>query len=171
MKGLIRSLSRGAAGQRGPTNITIPVSVVLTPTGATGAVVFETASIGGFPEGNILIHGAVASLAFAGPGASGDLTDTWAGDFAIGTAATADVTLNGAEVNIIPSTAIGPAVAEVIAATRAANATPVIVDNTDASLGVFLNVLFDANVVTNLATVDVTATGYLHLLYTVLGDD
>ena len=170
MKGLVRSLRRGQALQRGPTNITIPVNFVLTPTGATGVVVFETASIGNLPEGNILIHGAVSSLGFAGP-VSANLSDTWAGNYSVGTTATADVTLNGTEVNIIPSTAIGPATAEVIAATRATNATPVIVDNTGSTLGIFLNVLFDADVVTNATTVNVTVTGYLHLLYTALGDD
>lgn len=152
-------------------NMTIPVNVVLTPTGSTGVAVFETAVVGDFPEGNILLLGAVARLGFAGPGGSADLSDTWAGDYSLGSAPTADATLSGTEVDIIPSTAIGPATAEVIAPVRATNATQVVLDNTDGSLEINLNVLFDADVVTNAETVNVTVTGFLHLAYIVLGDD
>jgi len=171
MKGLTRALKRGPAALRPALPYSIPISVVLSPTGITDTAVSNTAVVGGLPEGNILLLGAVASLAFAGPGASANLTDDWEGDFAIGSAPTADATLNGAEVNIIPSTAIGPATAEVIAAVRSANATAAVLDNTDGSLEINLNVRFDANEVTNGQTVNITASGFLHLAYVLLGDD
>jgi hypothetical protein len=171
MKGLPRSLARANPSVAAVQKVTIPINKTFDVTGVTGVAQFATAQIGGLPEGNILLLGAVAYLSLAGPGGSADLKDDFEGDFAIGTAPTADTTLNGAEVDIIASTAMGPATAEVIALKRATNGTQAILDNTDGSLEINLNIVIDADEVTDGETVAIKATGALYLSYVVLGDD
>jgi len=170
-KGLPRSMSRGAAQRQEIIKQTIVAEdVALSITGSTGVARFATAVIGDFPEGNILLLGAVAYAQFSGP-TSANLTNDWEGDFAIGSAATADVTLNNAEVDLIPSTQLAAATNEVSARTRATNATQVILDNTDGSLEINLNFVIDADEVTNAQTVVITADVVLTIAYVVLGDD
>lgn len=168
-KGLVRSLRRAAptAAQvikqsfRGTTTVSVA---------GTSGVGWGTVVIGDLPQGNILLLGAVAYATFSGPaGGSAGLADTWSGDFAIGSAPTADATINGAEVDIIPSTAVGPATAEAAPIVRATNATPVILDNTDDSLEINLQALVDDADIS--ATVVLTVAYELHLSYVVLGDD
>jgi len=170
-KGLPRSLSRGAAQQQDiiKQNFNIRGTVAVTATGA--AVGWGTAVIGDLPEGNILLLGAVAYVQLAGSGTDPNLDAAWDGDFSIGTAPTADVTLSGAEVDIIASTATGPATAELSPRVRAVNATQVIFDNTDGSLELNLNVLIDAVNIVDGATVNLTTSGVLQLAYIVMLDD
>lgn len=171
-KGLPRSLARGNPQVQEIIKQTFRVeNLVLQFTGSTGVVVFDTAVIGDLPEGNVLLLGAAGYLAFAGSGADANLSDTWAGDFSIGTAPTADNSLAGAEVDVLASTAIGPASSEAIARTRAVNGTPVMLDNTDGSLELNLNALVDADDVANGQTSDITVNGEITLLYSVLLDD
>lgn len=168
-KGLKRSLRGIPADAKAAPVIKhrIPVSVTVEVDGATG-VGFGTAVIGDLPEGNILLLGALANLTFTGPGTGH--TATFNGDFAIGSAPTADATLAGAEVDIVPSTAMGPAVANVTPQARGANATQVMLDNTDGSLELNLQVLVDdADISAN--DVLFTVTGMVELLYSVMLDD
>lgn len=171
-KGLPRSLSRGSQAVQAITKRTIAVrSLELTFTGATGVAVEATAVLEGLPEGNILLLGAVANLAFAGSGSDANLADDFQGDFGIGTTPADDNTISGADVDIIASTAIGPAVAEAIGTVRAANATQAIIDNTAGTAELNLNVLLDADEVTNAQDSVVTVDGEVYLAYIVLGDD
>jgi hypothetical protein len=167
VKGLPRSLSRSAAGSGG-SGKTVPIKdLAIRTSGATG-VGFGTAVIRGLPEGNILLLGAVAYLQFTKLDA-GTLA-TFDGDFSIGSAPTADGTLSGAEIDIIPSTALGAATAGVSPMVRGANATQVMLDNTDGSLEVNLNLLLDDASV-SADDQDFTVSGVLSLSYVVLGDD
>ena len=170
-KGLPRSMSRGAAQRRDviKQNFVIDGTVTVSATGS--AVGFGTAVIGDLPEGNILLLGAVAYLSLAGTGSDANLTATWDGDFSIGTSPTADVTLSGTEVDIIGSTALGAATAEVSPRVRAVNATQAILDNTDGSMELNLNVLVDAATITDDQSVVLTASGILQLVYVVMLDD
>lgn len=172
-KGLPRSMSRGAAQRQEIIKQTIVVDAVAlsTITGATGVAQDATAVIGDFPEGNILLLGAVGYFQVAGSGSDANLTADWQGDFSVGSAPTADVTLNGAEVDILPSTELAAATAEVSPRTRSVNATQVMLDNTDGSLEINFNFVIDADEVTNTEDVALTVTGELHLAYIVLGDD
>lgn len=164
MKGLPRSLAHANIG----VSKNIPVrNLAVRTTGATG-VGFGTAVIRDLPEGNILLLGAVAYLQFTKLDA-GTLA-TFDGDYAIGSAPTADATLNGAEVDIIPSTALGAATAGVSPMARGANATQVILDNTDGSLELNLNLLIDDASV-SADDQDFTVSGVVTLAYLVLGDD
>ena len=170
MKGLPRSLSRSAAGSGG-SGKTVPIKdLAIRTSGATG-VGFGTAVIRGLPEGNILLLGAVAYLQFTALDA-GTLA-TFDGDFSIGTAPTADGTLSGAEVDIVPSTPIGAATAGVSPMVRATNTVAVagtIYDNSDGSLELNLNLLLDDASV-SADDQDFTVSGVLSLSYVVLGDD
>lgn len=169
MKGLPRSSSRGAAKQQEIVKQTFPIKNLTVACLATSTAVGIGASvIGDFPAGNILFLGASASIIFSGSGADSNLVDTWNGDYAVGTTPNADGTLSGTEVNIIASTAIGPAVAEVAPAANGNNATQAFFDNTDNSLELNLNVLIDAADITDNATVNLTANGYVTVAYIVM---
>lgn len=164
MKGLPRSLAHANIG----VSKNIPVrNLAIRTTGATG-VGFGTSVIRDLPEGNILLLGAVAYLQFTKLDA--ETTATFDGDFAIGSAPTADATLSGGEVDIIPSTALGAATAGVSPMVRATNATQVILDNTDGSLELNLNLLIDDASV-SADDQDFTVNGVVTLAYIVLGDD
>jgi len=170
-KGLPRSLSRGDKRKQEIIKERIRISGSVSVLAAGAGVGFGTLVIGDFPEGNILFLGAVTNINFSGTGSDANLTATWNGDFGIGTEPDANGTLASTEVDIIASTAIGPAVAEIAPQVRGANATQAIFDNTDGSLEINLNVLIDAADITDAATVVLTITGELLLCYTVLGDD
>ncbi|PIX38128.1 MAG: hypothetical protein COZ56_21315 [Armatimonadetes bacterium CG_4_8_14_3_um_filter_58_9] len=169
-KGLQRSLSRGPKATKDVVHIKLALSEALTFTGSTGVAVFATAIIDLLPEGNLLYLGGVSNLTFTGP-TSVNLADNFQGTYAIGTSATADVTLNGTEVDLIASTAIPAATNEIIANVRAMNAAQAILNNTDGSLEVNLNVTLNADTVTNAQSVVVTVTGTVDLVFIVLGDD
>ena len=171
MKGLQRSLSRGPQSGQHVVKQSISLDVDLTFTGSTGVAVGATAQVLALPEGNILLLGAVANLTFTGP-TDANLTDDFQGDFSLGTVPTADNDLaDSGEADIIASTAIAAATSEVSANNRGTNATQAILDNTGATLEVNLNVLLDADEVTNAEDVVVTVTGTVDLAYIVLGDD
>jgi hypothetical protein len=174
MKGLRRSLARGAPQTAPVVKKHIPINADLSFTGVTDTVVAKQAVIGDFPQGNILLLGAVAYLTLTGP-TSADLANDFEGDFAIGTAPNADTDLSDAtDFDIIPATQIPAAANEVAGPVRATHTVAVagtVYDNTDGSLELNLNVLLDANEVTNAKTVVIKATGSLDIAYIVLGDD
>jgi hypothetical protein len=170
-KGLPRSMSRGAAQRQDIVKQVVNFTTAVSVTATGAAVGFGTAVIGDLPEGNILFFGAVAYVQFSGTGSDANLDAAWDGDFSIGTGPTADVTLSGAEIDIIPSTALGAATAEVSPRVRAINATQTIFDNTDGSLELNLNVLIDAANIVDGATVPLIARGTLQLAYVVMLDD
>lgn len=169
-KGLKRSLAGVSSQPQAQTVIKQRVSlrnVAVTVNGATG-VGFGTAVIGDLPEGNVLLLGALANLTFVGPGTGH--TATFNGDFAIGSAPTADATLNGAEVDIVPSSAMGPAVSNTTPQARGAGATVAMLDNTDGSLELNLQVLVDdADISAN--GVVFLVSGEVVLLYSMMLDD
>ena len=169
MKGLPRSRSRGSAQVTPITKLNIPLrNFALTVAGATG-VGFGSVVIAGLPAGNILLLGAVAYAQFSKNG-DADVQDAFDGDFSIGTVATADTDVADAgEADIIASTALGAATAGLSPALRATNATQAILDNTDGSLELNLNLLIDDANISGDATFLVN--GSLHIAYIALGDD
>ena len=169
-KGLQRSIARGPQSTAPIVKKTIRLKdVEFEVDGATGNG-WGTLVIGDFPEGNILVLGAAAYMTFSGPGDSGDLTDTWAGDFGIGTAPITSGAITGNQQNIIAETAVGPAVGEVAPLKRATNHTTHFPDNTDGSLEINLNFkVADANISGDDITFKVT--GEFYYAYIVLGDD
>lgn len=171
MKGLQRSLSRGPKATKDVNVARLVLDESITFTGSTGVAVGGTAVLDTLPQGNILLLGAVANLTFTGP-TSANLANDFQGDYAIGTAPTADNDLSDTnEANIIASTAIPAATAEVSANVRATNATQAIIDNTAGDMELNLNVLLDADEVTNGEDVAIAITGTVDVAYIVLGDD
>lgn len=169
VKGLIRSLKRG--GTKAPIQrVNIPVSATLSNFDGASGVAWDTAVIGDFPEGNVLVLGAVLNLTAVE--AHAGILDTFSGNIAVGTTATADSTLATTEVDIIPSTAFGPAVSSstAVRAVSTASIGGTVFDNTDGSLELNMNVtIADASISADNASM--TFTGVLSLVYVMLQDD
>lgn len=171
-KGLPRSSARGSAQSQEIIKQVFALRDETVTVSATGSAIgFGSVVIGDFPEGNILFLGAVSNIKLDGSGSDGNLTDDWEGDYSIGTTPADDATVSGTDVDIIASTALAAATAEVGVTTRSANATQDIFDNTDGSLEINLNVLIDAADITDDESVDLTANGEAYLAFIVLGDD
>lgn len=167
MKGLIRALRRNPAMQP-IVKQAIRVSNVPVSVAGTTGVGWGTAVIGDLPAGNILLLGAVAYMQFTTVDA--DVQAAYDGDYSIGTTPTADATLSGTDVNVTPSAPLGAATGGVSPVARGASSgTAVMLDNTDGSLELNLNLLVDD--VNISATGDFTVSGVVHLAYIVLGDD
>lgn len=170
-KGLPRSMARGAPQRQIVRKHTVNINHTVAVTATGAAVGFGTTVIGDLPEGNILVLGAAGYVQLSGSGSDANLDATWDGDFSVGTSPTADVTLSGTEVDILASTALGAATAEVSPRVRAVNATQSILDNTDGAMELNLNVLVDAANIVDGATVNLTARGVLQIAYVVMLDD
>lgn len=171
-KGLVRSINRGTALLQHIIKETVVVTDGTLTVSATGSAVgFGTLVLAGLPEGNVLFLGAVGYFKFDGSGSDANLTADWEGDFSVGTTPASDGTLTNADVNILGSTALAAATAEIGVTTRAANATQVMLDNTDGSLELNLNALIDAVDITDDESVDLTVNGELYISYIMLGDD
>ena len=164
-KGLPRSMAHAGNGSAPVGSKTIRLDGTVSV--ADGAPGFGTVVIGDFPEGNISFRAAAVYLQLTT--ADADVIATFDGDFSIGTTPTADNALSGTDVNIIASTALGAATAKVAPVVRATNITPLMLDNTDGSLELNLNLLIDDASISGAA--DFTFDGVLYLDYTVLGDD
>lgn len=133
-----------------------------------GAPGFGTLVLSGLPQGNILFFGAVAYLRFTT--ADADVIAAFDGDYGLGTAPDANGTLAGAEANLIPSTPLGAATAKVSPYVRGVSAANgVILDNTDGSLEVNLNLLIDDTSISGAAAF--TVDGVVRIALIVMGDD
>jgi len=171
-KGLPRSNSRAKPQSQAVRRQRIVLTnKAVTVSGATG-VGFGTTVIGDLPEGNIHFMSAVGYLRFTRPAASTGILATFEGDYAIGTEATIDADVADTnEANILPSTSMGVAATSGVSPTsRSTNITGVMLDNTDGSLELNLNVMIDDASI-NAASQAMTADGYVDLVYAVLGDD
>ncbi len=171
-KGLIRSLGRAAplaapAVQR----VTYPVrNLSLTVTGgATTNLGLGSAVISALPEGNVFLLGAVSYMQFTT--ASANAIATWSGSYAIGHAINAAQTHTGTAASFITDSPIAAAVAKVSGTIRGTGLTAVILDNTDKTLNLNLNMLTADNSVTDSLTAAFVVNGYIQLAYIVLGDD
>ena len=168
MKGLKRSL-RNKLGDV-LQNTTIPIRNISLAV-ANGAPGFGTVVLAGLPQGNILFLGAVSYLQFFTDDA--DITATFDGDYSIGTVPTVDGDLADAnEADIIPSTAFGAATAKLSPVIRGVSTDALgglIIDNTDNTLELNLNVLIDDAAIAGAATF--TVNGTVAIAYLVMGDD
>lgn len=113
MSGLKRSSKLGKGSRKISIDVLSSISIT-DPIGQTG---FGGSPIYLFPKNDIVINGLVAYLTFSS--VSAGLISTWSGNVSLGTSANLDNgNLTGSEVDVIPSVAIGPAVAKTIAAQR-----------------------------------------------------
>lgn len=170
MKGLIRSLRRNPS-QQPVAKLAIQLRAVpVNVNGATG-VGFGTAVVGDFPPGNILLLGAVANLQVSKTAGAAAVQDAFNGSFSLGSTPTADATLTGTDANIVPATVLGAATGGVSPVVRGASTTPPgMLDNTDGSLEINLNLTVDdANI--SADNQGMTVSGLAWVSYIVLGDD
>jgi hypothetical protein len=171
-KGLPRSLGRSAALQSAVKKLTIPlrsVPVVVTSTGI--AIGWGTSVISGLPEAHLRVMAVACSMTLSGNGADANLSDTWAGDFGIGTTPANDATITAGDVDLIASTALAAATAEVSPTVVVANGVDLILDNTDGLLEVNLNVLVDAADIVDDQSVTLTADGVVEITVITMLDD
>jgi hypothetical protein len=170
-KGIPRSLSRSKVS--GFQNMKASLDNAPLSVSAAGVDIgFGSLSVDDLvlPEGDIIVLGIVANLSFTSEDANID--ETWSGDFSIGTASTDDADLvDDAEANLLPSTAIGPAVADVIASARY-SAVPVeasqILD-LDAPSPIKINMLVDAADITDASTGVINVSGGISIAFVKLG--
>lgn len=145
----------------------VPISV-----SATGSAVgFGSAVIGEFPTKQLFIRGSAARLSFVKQDAN--IIATWSGDWALGSAPTADAVLTDAtDFDVAGASggfAIGPAVAGVIAAPAAPARTNIEVVKTWAAADeVNLNLLVDAASITDDETGVVKVYGTIDFMMAVL---
>jgi hypothetical protein len=176
-RGHKRALDRAARkpGSNGLLFRTVKIDKTIVIPDPGAAVAFASAVIEGLPQANLWIGCALAYFTVQDVGGAG-LIAAFQGNLAIGSAPTADATLSGAEVDIIPSTAF-TAAAGVTPRTRAAPASAAslmtnnatFLDNTDGSLELNANITIQDASITAQATVRVT--GELHLVMATMGDD
>lgn len=169
-KGLTRSMGRATPQAALIIKKTIAVRDLAISVAGTTGIGFGSGAAEGLPEGNILLLGCVANLSFAGGGADANLSDTWAGDYGVGTTPAGDATITGADVDIVQSTALAAATAEVSPITRGETGTTgLIIDNTAGAAEINVNLLIDDADISG--TVAMLATGEIYLAYIMLGDD
>lgn len=164
-RGAPRILKRANIVQQ---SLRVPFDVEVTVDGSSGNG-FGSAVCAGLAEANIHFKAAVAYVEVVST--TGESIDAdWSGDVSFGTTASADATLGGTDANIIGSTALGPASGGVIAPRRGTGTTAALLDNTDGSLEINLNLSVDD---ANVADTDsvVRLRGVLFIDATVLGDD
>jgi hypothetical protein len=167
-KGLPRSMARAAPQAQALRRQRVKLNDLAIRTSGASGVGFGSAVIGDLPAGNILFQGAIAYLQFTKLDAG--TTATFDGDFSVGTTATADATLSTTDANIIGSSALGAATAGLSPVVRGEGATQAMLDNTDGSLELNLNLIIDDAAV-SADDQDFTVDGYVDLIYAVLGDD
>ena len=171
-KGLPRSLSRGKLQKSTISKIRLPIQgLALTVTSVGAAIGWGTAVLGGLPEGQLKILAVAAQLTFAGSGADTNLADTWDGDFGIGSTPADDATITAGDVDLIASTALGAATAEVSPLANAINGVDSVLDNTAADLEVNLNVLIDAADIVDDQSVILTVNGVVEVTFITMLDD
>lgn len=168
MKGLVRSMSRGRPLRAGVQKLNIDLTNLAILVAGTTGIGFGTGVIRGLPEGNILLLGAVANMQWRH--SSANAIATWTGSVGIGSAPNADTALAGSEVDIIASTTLAAATANVSPLIRAVNAAQAILDNTAADLELNMNLLVDDLSISGNVTFTVVQ-GFLSIAYMQLGDD
>lgn len=168
-KGLRRSLARAAAQERGVRHLRVrDINIVVNVDGATG-VGFGSAAIRGFPEGNLLLLGAVAYATVDDDGHA-NVTEDFVGDFGIGTTPASDATISGTDEDIIVETALAAATDGVSPRTRAVNATTAVLDNTAGTAEINFNLLIDDAEI-DADDIDMLVDLELDIAYMVMGDD
>lgn len=123
------------------------------PTGAAGYGAFKCYD---FPEGAIVILAAVANLTLTA--GAGGISDTFNGDFAVGTVGTADSDFGDAgEATIIASTAT-PAASGGVSSAKGQSAASLVVDGTGTAADLYLNLLVDDGDISAADTIAVGGT-------------
>lgn len=146
-------------------------------TGNTTGASFGSAKFYDFPAGRIQIHGCTANftqITFnTEAGSNGDIAGGGSGDYSIGSTATADATLSGTDVDILPSTAMLDPFVTGVGRSNAGSALAATtqLDGTSTAIDAILNVIIDdADVADGAANDIVYFTGTVTITWANLGD-
>ena len=169
-KGLPRSLAHANPMREAVTKIKLPIDHVISVTATGAAIGFGSVVLGGLPEAYLKVLSVAIQVQFTGP-TSASLTDTFDGDFGVGTTPASDATITGSDVDLISSTALGAATAEVSPVKTVADGVDLVLDNTANDLEINLNLLIDAASITDDATVAITAKGVIEIVLVTMLDD
>lgn len=142
-------------------------SLAVTVANTTGAS-FGGVKLYDMPEGRILVLGVTADLSVNWAGTS--IVATGSGDFSLGTTITADATLSGTDVNLLPSTAMTDPFVAGVGAAKGALAASAQFDGTATAIDVNLNMIIDDADVENAASDSVLVSGTVTLTWINLGD-
>lgn len=118
------------------------VGKTITVANTTG-ISFGNVKIFDFPKGRILVLGCVLQDLTVGLTNAGNVTPIDAadgGDVSLGSTGTSDSTLNGTDVDLLPSTSIDPLSGGIAGAALAAHA---VFDGTTTPLDMYLNMIID----------------------------
>lgn len=172
--------SAGVGAKNGDTVVvqelgnTVAKQTVLSLT-ATPVTVANTtgSSFGGvklydFPAGRILILGVTADLSM--DWSASDIVATGSGDFSMGTTITADATLDGTDVNLLPSTGMTDPFVGGVGAAKGALAASAHFDGTATAISANLNMIIDDADVENATSDVVLVSGTVKLTWINLGD-
>lgn len=171
-KGLPYSTRRGNPQTQNIVKQTITLEdAEITVTAVSTGAGYGSLVIGDFPEGNVLLQGAVGYFKFDRASGETNITAAWQGDFGLGTTPATSNTITGDDVNIVTSAPLAAASGGNGVITRGEGSAQKMFDNTDGSREINLNVLVDGAHITNNATATLVANGQLHIAYTMLGDD
>ncbi len=148
------------------TTLTL-ASTPVTVANTTGAS-FGGVKLYDFPAGRILILGVTTTLTFNWAGQ--DIAADGSGDFSLGSTITADATLDGTDVNMLPSSAmLDPFVAGVGTGTGALAASAQL-DGTATAIDMNLNLIIDDADVADAASDIVLVSGTVTCTWVNLGD-
>lgn len=138
--------------------------------GNTTAISFGGTKLYDFPTGRILVLGAIVdNITFDLTSALNvtPIDDTMGGDVAFGTTLTEDSTLDGTDVDLIPSTSIDPISGGIAGAALAASAQ---FDGTTTAKEVNINIIIDDADVADGASDELLVSGTLTIHWVLLGD-
>ncbi len=163
--------SNGAASEQGngflhQTKISLMGAQPITITNDAGTG-FGNLKLYDFPAGRILILGVTADLA-VNWSADSDLSNTGSGDFALGTTGTSDTTIDGTDVNLLPSTGMTDPFVVGVGEAVGALAASAQFDGTTSAVDVYLNMIVDNGDVTDDA--EVQLSGSITITWINLGD-
>jgi hypothetical protein len=136
--------------------------------GNTTGISFGGLKLYDFPAGRIAVIGATADLSFdwhsQGP------AETGSGDFALGTTITSDATLDGTDVNLLPSTALTDPFVAGVGAGKGALAASAQFDGTTTPVDLNINIIIDDADVADGDSDVVSVSGTITIVWANLGD-
>jgi hypothetical protein len=142
----------------------------LSVAAAGAAVGFGTIALGPLPRGRLMFLARIFDFTITALDQV-EVATAWDGDVSVGTAPTADVTLSGAEVNLLASTALGAATSWVSPVVAVDTLTAAIVSNNDGTGEINLNLLVDAANIQDASDSLFRLNGYVEFVYANLGAD
>lgn len=132
----------------------------------TNAATSKGVKIGQFPAGVIAVHGAVLKSHKITVTAADGITANTQGDVSVGSVTASGSDITSTEANIIPKTTQNT----MTNATAAFLAAPLPIDGTSTAVGVYLNLLIDADASNAIQTNAMTSAGELQIIYSELLD-